>query len=91
MLPDGWLDRFSVSHYDAASQLMHMRLFYEKYGASGTLESRTAHDLTIRVVGCSELELMLQLTGFKVEAVYGGFEGEPFTSMSDHLIVLARK
>jgi hypothetical protein len=36
------------------------------------------------------LELILQLTGFEVEAVYGGFEGEPFTSTSDHLIVLAR-
>ena len=91
MLPDGRLERFSVSHYDASTQLMEMRLFYEKYAASGALESRRAHDLTIRVVGRSELELMLQLTGFEVEAVYGGFEGEPFTSTSDHLIVLARK
>ena len=91
MLPDGWLDRFSVSHYDASTQLMEMRLFYEQYGASGALESRRAHDLTIRIVGLDELDLMLRLTGFKVEAVYGGFEGEPFTSTSDHLIVLARK
>jgi SAM-dependent methyltransferase len=91
VLPDSRLDRFSVSHYDAATQLMHMRLFYEHYDASGTLENRRAHDLTIRIVGRSELELMLQLTGFEVEAVYGGFEGEPFTSTSDHLIVLARK
>jgi SAM-dependent methyltransferase len=91
MLPDGWLDRFSVSHYDAASQLMHMRLFYERYGPSGALESRRAHDLTIRIVGLDELDLMLRLTGFEVEAVYGSFQGEPFTSTSDHLIALARK
>jgi SAM-dependent methyltransferase len=91
VLPDGRLDRFSVSHYDAATQLMHMRLFYERYNASGTLENRTAHDLTIRVVGQSELDLMLQKARFEVEAVYGGFDGEPFTSTSDHLIVLARK
>ena len=90
-LAHGRLDRFSVSHYDASTQLMGMRLFYETYGASGTLESRRAHDLTIRIVGRSELELMLQLTGFEVEAGYGGFEGEPFTSTSDHLILLARK
>jgi SAM-dependent methyltransferase len=90
-LGDGRLERFSVSHYDAATQLMHMRLFYERYDASGTLENRRAHDLTIRVVGQSELDLMLRLTGFEVEAVYGGFEGELFTSTSDHLIVLARK
>jgi hypothetical protein len=70
---------------------MEMRLFYERYDVSGTLENRRVHDLTIRIVGRSELELILQLTGFEVEAVYGGFEGEPFTSTSDHLIVLARK
>ena len=90
-LPDGRLERSSVSHYDASTQLMEMRLFYERYGASGALESRRAHDLAIRVVGLSELDLMMRLTGFEVEAVYGGFEGEPFTSTSDHLIVLARK
>jgi SAM-dependent methyltransferase len=91
VLPDGRLERFSISHYDAASQLMQMRLFYERYNASGTLENRRTHDLTIRVVGLGELDLMLRLTGFEVEAVYGGFEGEPFTPTSDHLIVLARK
>jgi SAM-dependent methyltransferase len=90
-LPDGRLDRFSVSRYDAASQLMQMRLFYERYGATGVLESRRAHGLTIRIVGRDELLLMLRLSGFEVEAVYGGFEGEPFTSESDHLVVLARR
>ena len=89
-LPEGRLDRFSVSRYDAASQLLRMRLFYERYGASGILESRKAHDLTIRIVGRNELMLMLRLAGFEVEAVYGGFEGEPFISSSDHLVVLAR-
>jgi hypothetical protein len=90
-LPDGRLDRFSVSRYDAASQLLRMRLFYELYDASGELKEQRAHDLTIRVTGRGELELMLRLAGFEVEAVYGGFEGGPFTAGSDHLIVLARK
>ena len=90
-LPDGRLDRFSVSRYDAASQLLRMRLFYELYGASGELRDRRAHDLTIRVVGRAELGLMLRLVGLEVEAVYGGFEGEPFVAESNHLIVLARK
>jgi SAM-dependent methyltransferase len=90
-LPDGGrLDRFSLSRYDAASQLMDMRLFYDLYDASGGLESRRAHDLTIRITGRAELELMLRLAGFETEALYGGFEGEPFTAESDHLVVLAR-
>ena len=89
-LPQGHLNRFSISRYDAASQLLTMRLFYELYEASGELRSRRSHDLTIRVTGRDELGLMLRLAGFEVEAVYGGFEGEPFTSGSDHLILLSR-
>ena len=91
-LPDGGrLDRFSLSRYDAATQLMDMSLFYEIYNASGRLEVRRAHDLTIRITNHDELLLMLRLAGFDVEAVYGGFDAEPFATGSDHLIVLARK
>jgi SAM-dependent methyltransferase len=89
-VPEGRLERFSFSRYDAATQLFSMRLFYELYGASGELGKRRAHDLTIRVAGRDELGLMLRLAGFEVEAVYGGFEGEPFSAGSDQLIVLAR-
>jgi SAM-dependent methyltransferase len=85
------LERFSVSQYDAASQLLRMRLFYELYNQGGKLENKRAHNLTIRIVGRGELELMLRLAGFEVEAVYGGFEGEPLTAGSDHLIALARR
>ena len=87
----GRLERFSVSRYDAASQLLGMRLFYELYDLEGKLENKRMHELTIRLVGRGELELMLRLAGFEVEAVYGGFEGEQFTAGSDHLIVLARR
>jgi hypothetical protein len=68
-----------------------MRLFYELYGQEGKLETKRMHKLTIRIVGRGELELMLLLAGFEIEAIYGGFEGEPFTADSDHLIVLARR
>jgi SAM-dependent methyltransferase len=85
------LERFSVSQYNAASQLLQMRLFYELYGQEGKLETKRMHELTIRIVGRGELELMLLLAGFEIEAIYGGFEGEPFTADSDHLIVLARR
>ena len=91
-LPDGGsLDRFSLSRYDAATQLMEMRLFYELYDPAGEIETHRAHDLAIRLLGRAELELMLRLTGFETEAVYGGFDREPFAAGSDHLIVLARK
>jgi hypothetical protein len=83
--------RLSLSSYDVASQLLWMRLFYEFYDREGKLESKRMHELTVRVVGREELELMLRLAGFEVEAIYGGFEGEPFAAESNHLIVLARR
>ena len=86
----GRLDRFSLSRYDAATQLMEMRLFYELYDATGAQRSSRTHDLAIRISNRDELLLMLRLAGFDVEAVYGGFDAEPFTAESDHLIVLAR-
>ena len=86
----GTLERFSVSRYDPATQLLSMRLFYELYDREGRLASKRTHELVIRVVGRGELELMLRLAGFEVEAVYGGFKGEPFIAECDHLIVLAR-
>ena len=86
----GRLERFSVSRYDPASQILDMSLFYELYEGSGALEDKRAHGLTIRIVGRGELELMLRLAGVEVEAVYGGFEGELFDAAGDHIIVLAR-
>jgi hypothetical protein len=44
----------------------------------------------VRITNRDELLLMLRLAGFEAEAVYGGFDAEPFVSGSDHLIVLAR-
>ena len=69
------LDRFSVSTYDAATQLMHMRLFYERYDASGTLETSRAHDLTIRTTNRDELKLMLGLAGFESRGHLRRFRG----------------
>jgi SAM-dependent methyltransferase len=90
-LANGRLDRFSVSTYDAATQLMHMRLFYERYDGSGSFENRMAQHLTIRIINRDELLLMLRLAGFEAEEIYGDFEGGPFSSASDNLIALARK
>jgi len=90
-LADGRLDRFSVSTYDAATQLMHMRLFYERYDGSGSFANRMAQDLTIRITNRDELLLVLKLAGFEAEEIYGDFEGGPFSSASDNLVALARK
>ena len=86
----GTLERFSVSRYDAGTQLLSMRLFYELYDREGKLQNKRMHELTVRIVGRGEMELMLRLAGFEAEAVYGGFEGEPFSGESERLVSLAR-
>jgi hypothetical protein len=68
-----------------------MRLFYELYDREDVMYERRSGALEIRITTRDELTLMLRLAGFTVEAVYGGFEGEPFTAESDHLILLARR
>ncbi len=85
------MERFSVSTYDAAEQLLSMRLFYELYDSENVMYERRSGALEIRTTTRDELALMLRLAGFTVEEVYGGFDGEPFTAESDHLIVLARR
>ena len=55
------------------------------------MRSSQAHDLTIGTTNRDELELMLKLAGFRVEATYGDFEGGTFDASSDRLIMLARK
>ncbi|MGF1470128.1 MAG: class I SAM-dependent DNA methyltransferase [Rubrobacteraceae bacterium] len=90
-LPGGKVERFSRSRYDAASQIMEMQLLYELYAGNGELQDCREHGLKIRITNRDELVLMLQLAGFEIEAIYGGFEGEPFVAGCDHLILLARK
>ncbi len=58
-----------------------MRLGVAEYLAAFLVSAALAWGLT---------PLMLRLAGFEVEALYGGFEGEPFTATSDHLLALAR-
>lgn len=46
---------------------------------------------TVRLYERSKLEAMLDKAGFAVEEVYGGYEGENFSSESPHLILITQK
>ena len=45
----------------------------------------------VRLYEQSKLEVMLNKAGFEVEKVYGGYEGENFSSESHHLILIVRR
>jgi hypothetical protein len=45
----------------------------------------------LRYVFRFEMQHLLELCGFEVEALYGGFEGEPFTDESTEMVWVARR
>ena len=97
-LADQWVDeatgadvlKWSVRTFDLAEQTQETLFIYEETFADGTVK-RTLCPFPLRFLWRSEAELMLQIAGFQVEDVLGDFDGEPYHSASDHLILLAKK
>jgi hypothetical protein len=56
----------------------------------GTLR-RIPTSFTMRYIQRAELELMLELAGFKSWEIYGSYDLDPFTDHSDRLLVAAEK
>ncbi len=97
-LADRWQDtqsgaevlKWSVRRLDIAEQLQETTFIYEEIFTDGHTQ-RTVCPFTLRFLWRSEAELMLQAAGFIVEDVWGDFEGAPYGSDSEHLILLAEK
>jgi SAM-dependent methyltransferase len=97
-LGDQWLDpatgaqviKWSVRTIDWADQIQETLFIYEENLPDGAVR-RTVCPFTIRFLWRGEAELLLQAAGFTVTEVWGDFEGAPYNTSSDHLILLARK
>ena len=63
--------------YDAATQTIEEERVLEELEA-GQVVSRTSAPITLRWVYRYEMEHLLELSGFAVEALYGGFDRGPF-------------
>lgn len=96
-LADQWPDpatgaqvvKWCVRTVDWATQLQETLFVYEEVFPDGHTQ-RTLCPFTLRFLWQGEAELLLQLAGFTVEAVWGDFAGNPYTTLSDHLILLGR-
>lgn len=75
---------------DSAQQLQHVLFLYDEILANGELR-RTAAPFQMRYLYRFEGELMLQKAGFAVEAVYGSFDLDLYTSDSERMIFVARR
>jgi SAM-dependent methyltransferase len=70
--------------YDAAEQIRHVVWYLSKPGAA---DFRVI-DYALRVIFPQELLLLLETAGFRVDARYGEFTREPFTSSSPRQVCI---
>jgi ubiquinone/menaquinone biosynthesis C-methylase UbiE len=76
--------------HDPVNQLLSIRNIYHQAAKDGkTKESSAA--MRYRYIYRYEMELLLELSGFTVEAVYGGFSAEPYDYNSGVMCFVARK
>ncbi len=70
----------SVSRrYDLAEQTIDEYFIFEELDDDGRMVSKRYSHMTLRYVFRYEMQHLLELSGFSIEALHGGFRGEPFT------------
>lgn len=85
--------RVNVSYnrrFDVETQLLEQDLLYEESDASGVVVGRHRGQLTFRYTFRHEMEYLLELCGFEVEALYGDFNGNPYPGWGEQ-VWLARR
>lgn len=80
---------YAVSHLDRVTQLMRVQWIYDEVTDDGTVKRLLVPHM-LRYVFEAEMRLLLQVTGFAVEAVYGSTDGDPFEDGAERMIVYAR-
>jgi SAM-dependent methyltransferase len=82
------VDRFSARTHDAAEQTIETELWYDLVDAAGHIR-RVRSGFPMRYLVASEIELLLELTGFVEWKIYGSYDLDPFDDGSDRLIITA--
>lgn len=97
-LADQWVDtatgaqvmKWSVRQLDLAEQIQDTTFIYEEILPGGEMR-RTVCPFTLRFLWRHEAELMLEQAGLVTRAVWGDFEGNPYDSGSERLVLIAEK
>ena len=75
---------------DRAAQLRRIRSAYETVAPDGTVTKRYV-ERPYRYLFRFEAEHLLERAGFSIEALYGGYQREPFVSGSPLMLFVARR
>lgn len=79
----------SHSYLDRTEQLLRVKWIYDEITGDGTVK-RAIVPHVLRYFFYPELRLLLKLTGFEVDAVYGGCNEEPFEDGCERMVVYAK-
>lgn len=79
----------ATSYLDRTTQLMHVNWIYDEINGDGDLK-RTFAPVVFRYFFYPETRLLLQQTGFAVDAVYGDTDLGPFEDGCERMIIFAR-
>jgi len=82
-------ERFTA-RYDLALQILDLTFIYERM-EDGVAVAREFEPLAIRYFHRYEIEHLLARAGYEVEALYGGWDREPFTENGQEMIWVARR
>ena len=85
-------ERF-LTHFVAAEPprepgLVTLTHFYDVHEQGETV-ARTISQMTLALLSRGEVELALIHSGYRIEAVYGGYEGEPYEEGAGRALVVA--
>lgn len=75
---------------DLIDQIRHLTYILDEIDPEGRVR-RTQIPVSLRFFYRYELELLLKLSGFVLETIYGSYDLDPFDNHSPRMIVVARK
>ena len=81
---------WEARHYDPAQQILEEERIFEELDADGKVVAKTYAPLRLRWVYRYEMQHLLELSGFAIEALYGSFERGPFRHGGEQIWVARR-
>jgi hypothetical protein len=83
--------RWEKTAYRTAEQCLDWTQRFEELSDEGAIIARVERNLRLRYIFRFEMEHLLALSGFEVEALYGWFDGRLFDETSSEMVWIARR
>lgn len=80
---------WETRHYDQHHQIIENLFIYEELDETGVMVKRAYRPLKLRWIYRYEMEHLLDLCGYQVEELYGGFDRRPFDDDSREMLWVA--